>query len=489
MPDVDTDAAAVANGAALAAAIAAANASATRRAVLVRAGATYSFLPAVAGFDGLRGVTLQLEGALNASTANFTSRWPGFPSAPWAPLSFSRCDSLSIVGRGVLNGRGNAWWWYTILVADHRSNLLTVSSCTNLSISGVTLLNAPQYNFALWDVPGARIDGVTVLVDIEDQLDALRYIGGGPPRAAAVSARADVAAVLRAARLIGPADAAQVAAAAAAPRLDDAADAALRAARRAALPAAIRAEPWFDARWSTTPPIPMVWALNTDGIDFTGANVTVVNSTVTNFDDAICAKPLGAGACTSALIDGAHITYGVGVSMGSVRPLDGGDCIDGVRARNLVFDTPLKAIYVKPNPPADANATGTIANVRYEDVVIRDALWWPIFIGPQQQHQPSGGSNTGCPFIWPLLNSSCPTDPEVTVANVTLSRVRIERGLFSPGVVLANESNPFTGIAFDDVVAVNASRWPADGYIVRNALGNATGGTTPVPAFGAGPGG
>jgi hypothetical protein len=77
----------------------------------------------------------------------------------------------------------------------------------------------------------------------------------------------------------------------------------------------------------------------------------------------------------------------------------------------------------------------------------------------------------------------------VTVANVTLSRVRIERGLFSPGVLLANASNPFTGFAFDDVVAVNASRWPADGYIVRNALGSASGGTTPVPAFGAGPGG
>jgi len=169
--------------------------------------------------------------------------------------------------------------------------------------------------------------------------------------------------------------------------------------------------------------------------------------------------------------------------MGSVPPHDDGDCIDGVIATNLAFASPLKAMYVKPNPAADARAFGRIANILYANVTVSDALWWPIWVGPQQQHQPGGGSNTGCPFFYPLFNSSCPADPEVSVANVTFSRVRIVGGLFSPGVLLANASNPFTGIVFDDVVAVNASDWPVKGggYLVENVNGVARGGTAPVP--------
>ena len=380
---VDTLAAATANGAALSAAIAAANASATRRSVLVRSDSVYAFMPALPRFDAVRNLTFYLEGTLNAFTANFSNAWPGFPSAPFTPLEFSNCDALSIVsetGRGLLNGRGNMWWWYTIFVGDHRANLLTVSSCTSLVISGITLLNAPQYHFGLWDVPGARVSGVTVRVDIEDQIDVMRYIGGGPLRSAAVSTRAEVAAVLRSAHAIGPADATQAATWAATPRLDDADDEVLRMRRASVLPVSVRSEPWFVPSWAITPPVPMVWALNTDGIDFTGEGVTVTNCSVTNFDDSVCAKPLGNGRCTSAAIANIKVTYGVGVSMGSVPPLDGGNCISGVVSQRLDFDSPLKAIYIKPNPARDSAALGTISNIVYEDVHIRDALWWPIWM-------------------------------------------------------------------------------------------------------------
>ncbi len=87
--------------------------------------------------------------------------------------------------------------------------------------------------------------------------------------------------------------------------------------------------------------------------------------------------------------------------------------------------------------------------------------------------------------MYPLLNASCPADPEVTVANITLRRVVIDGGLFSPGVILANESNPFTNIVFDSVVVINGSTWPiADGqYLVRNAHGSSVNGSSPAPAF------
>ena len=331
----DTHAAALANGAALAAAIRAANASASRRAVLIPASSVYAYLPAAPSFDGLVGVTIFIEGALNVSTASFwvPGTYPGFPSAPWNPLRFTNCASLSLVsatGRGLLNGRGNLWWWYTILVADHRANLLEVDTCANLVLDGVTFLNSAAWHMNLAGQTNATVARVTVRVDIEDQLDALRYIGGGPPRSGAATPRAELAAVLRAAEAIGPASAAEAraweAAGGSLAARDAAGDAALRAARAAAVPPHVAAQPWFRAAWRITPPVPMVWALNTDGIDFSGQGVTVRNCSVTNFDDSVCVKPSesadgSAGGCTSGVeISDIRITYGVGVSMGVRAP-------------------------------------------------------------------------------------------------------------------------------------------------------------------------
>jgi hypothetical protein len=252
----------------------------------------------------------------------------------------------------------------------------------------------------------------------------------------------------------------------------------------------VAAQPWFDPAWRLTPPVPMVWALNTDGIDFSGQGITVANCSVTNFDDSVCVKPSNSadgapGGCTSAVdISDIRVTYGVGVSMGSVPPDAVLNCIDGVSARRLHFESPLKAMYIKPNPAKrdPGGDFGRIANVLYEDVEVRDALWWALWVGTQQQHQPGGGG-TDCPFIFPLLNSTCPSDPQVTVANITLRRVNIYGGLLSPGVLLMNASNPGTGFVFDGVVAHNASAWPERaGYLAVNVHGVATGGTSPVPA-------
>jgi hypothetical protein len=120
---VDTHAAALANGAALLSALRAANASAPggSRSALVPAGRVYAYLPAAADVAGLRDVTLLLEGTLALYTAGFASAdpsvgYPGWPS-PWPALSFSACTNLTVAsegGAGLIDGRGNAWWWYTI---------------------------------------------------------------------------------------------------------------------------------------------------------------------------------------------------------------------------------------------------------------------------------------------------------------------------------------------------------------------------------------
>ena len=72
---VDTHAAALANGAALAQALAAANSSAPgARAALVPAGKVYAFLPGQSSYDNFVVVTLLIEGTLNCSTADTQHR-------------------------------------------------------------------------------------------------------------------------------------------------------------------------------------------------------------------------------------------------------------------------------------------------------------------------------------------------------------------------------------------------------------------------------
>jgi hypothetical protein len=88
---------------------------------------------------------------------------------------------------------------------------------------------------------------------------------------------------------------------------------------------------------------------------------------------------------------------------------------------------------------------------------------WGIWSGTQQEHQPGQAQGTGCPFIFPLLNTTCPTDPQVTVTNITLRNVEIFNPLLSSGVIIMNASNPGTNFVFDGVVVHNVSNWPRPG--------------------------
>jgi hypothetical protein len=203
------------------------------------------------------------------------------------------------------------------------------------------------------------------------------------------------------------------------------------------------------------------------------------------------------------LIEDIIITYGIGISMGSVPPEAGGNSIDGVLARRAVFYSPLKAFYVKPNPSKPYAAVGAINNITYESMVVYDPLWWTVWIGPQQDNvrndvsfplidgalMQSGPGNCnftnllpGCSFIYPLCNTSCPTDPQVTVSNITLRDISVYNSLLSPGVIIHNATNPGRSFLFDNVVFHNSSTWPVeDGFWCLNTEGVATGGTTPVP--------
>ncbi len=197
--------------------------------------------------------------------------------------------------------------------------------------------------------------------------------------------------------------------------------------------------------------------------------------TVQNFDDAVAVKPTSVfggtySNCTeNILIEDCYVKYGVGMSMGSVPPNENNNCIRNVTVRNIKFQEPFKAIYIKPNP--GDSGTGLISNIKYENIEIHNAIWWAIFIGTQQQHQPHG-TGTGCSFFYPLPGQECITNPRVTIENITLKNVNIYGGILSPGIMVCNATNPCNNFLFDGVNLYNRSMFPVNqGYLCENISG------------------
>lgn len=176
----NTYAAAVANGRALWLAMQAANGGSagndTRR-VLIPASSAYYFLP-YADILNVSSVTLHVDGALLARTDN-RSQWPNQTDGSCLNMiSFVDATDLAIVGNGVVEGQGDAWW-VAVLEGehDHRPNLLTATRCIRCTFSGITFRNSPQYHVLLTDVLHVTVNSLTVYVDVDGQVAMLRRHG------------------------------------------------------------------------------------------------------------------------------------------------------------------------------------------------------------------------------------------------------------------------------------------------------------------------
>jgi len=220
-----------------------------------------------------------------------------------------------------------------------------------------------------------------------------------------------------------------------------------------------------------------MFPLNTDGIDISGRNIHLKNLTIQNFDDAVAVKALkrfesNFTNCTeNILVENSSIKYGVGMSIGSVTPDLNVNCIRNVTFRNISFIDPLKAIYIKTNP--GDNGYAIISQITYENIEIYNALWWAIFIGPQQMKQPHKQGKS-CSFLFPLNGTECTANPRVSVSDVTLKNINIHNGLLSTGILICNSTNPCTGFIFENVNVFNRSLFPIQqGYLCENIQGTA----------------
>lgn len=258
----------------------------------------------------------------------------------------------------------------------------------------------------------------------------------------------------------------------------------------------------------------VTYPLNTDGIDIAAYNVTIYNNVITNYDDAIVPKPCRSNwiycQCSGSILAyNNSITYSTGLTIGSVPPNEHVNCIRDVIFRDSVMYRPLKALYIKSNP--GTSGTGIVENILYENIQIKQALWWTIYIGPQQQNQPNDGSDgTGCNFLFPFV-PVCPTQPLVTIRNITFRNIVATETipLFEgPGIILCDPANPCEDIIFDHVTnemfngtvedifehlpikvpgivfptPYRSDDWKFE-YLTDNAYGVVTGEVDPVPCF------
>jgi polygalacturonase len=395
------------NGIAFYNALATANSGADRTVLVPEY--TFYMLP-YQDISNLSDITIQIDGVLFARTTDIFA-WPNHTAAEGSGalnfISISSSTNLMVNGKGSINGNGSIYWEYVITTFnDNRPHLFTGTHIQNLTIQGLTWLNSPQYHILLTDVLDVHIHDVTVYVDSYSQMK-LRY---------GVSSIDELSALI--AEKSG--------------NHDDVED------------------------------MLGVFPLNTDGIDVSGNNIFLSNVNITNFDDAVAVKPMNQDGilttCSSNIvIENSLVTYGVGMTIGSVPPNPSFNCVDGVIFRNISFLHPLKAIYVKTNPGDDGY--GLINNVSYTDIDVQNALYWTLYLGPQQQTQP-GGKGTGCPFNYPLDNTTCVTQPRVPMYEITLRNIFVNGSNYSPGLMRCNETNPGRDWVLDNITIVGSRGYP-----------------------------
>jgi len=294
---------------------------------------------------------------------------------------------------GEIDGQGFMWWVREALQFNvhGRPYILEFKESSNIEMYGILVKNSPEYHIVLKDCWDIYFHDMEIYVDIWGQLELARLFGH-----------------------------------------------------------TYKTEKTIVNDYGLSIELPM-FPLNTDGIDVWARNATFRRIKVTNFDDSIVPKPTNKGykhvhCTTDILIEDCETLYTVGMSVGSVPPNVNHACIANVTFRNITMDKPIKGIYVKPNP--GDHGTGIIQNITFENFVIKSAIWYTVWIGPQQQYQPGWSHDAGCSMFYPFGN--CDTYSAVTMDRITLRNITATGSLLPVGVILCNDTNPCTNFVIEN---------------------------------------
>lgn len=168
---------------------------------------------------------------------------------------------------------------------------------------------------------------------------------------------------------------------------------------------------------------------------------------------------------------------GLGLTIGSI----GGSIVRNITFRDCYMGDTVKGIYMKFR-----GGNGLIADVLYENIVMDRPEQMAIWIGPAQQADNRDICLPNpCSLCWPgdpKAQCNCPVGG--SYRNITLRNITVNNPKLSPGVIMANASNPMTGVVFDGV-RVNSpgeKPWGNKFYACEGVSnGLAIGDTYPIP--------
>eukprot|EP00040_Diaphanoeca_grandis_P018857 m.99295 g.99295 ORF g.99295 m.99295 type:complete len:504 (-) comp27142_c2_seq1:85-1596(-) len=232
-------------------------------------------------------------------------------------------------------------------------------------------------------------------------------------------------------------------------------------------------------------------AFNTDGFDLSGTNVHIHDCNIWTNDDCVAVKDLPTrrrSLCSANWVVERVNASGLGLTIGSIGTSTPTTCIRNITFRDSTMVNTVKGIYVKTRgPPDNPSDAATFDDILYQNITITKPSQWGIWIGPAQQ----ADSAHACSFDWPNVpDASCPVSSAYTFNNITLRDITIIDGDQSPGIIVANLTNPMTNVVFDNVVAKNPGSTPfgAKGYACFGINGTTRGSTSPIPpCFNGGP--
>jgi len=299
-------------------------------------------------------------------------------------LGFYKCRNVTVTSSapswdagGIIDGRGYEWWWSEILqtLPCQRPKIMHWKYTTGIVIEKLHLRNSPFWNIDLDDVSNVVVRHVQVETDLDSQRKMMRKHGRTSHIKDLLS-------------------------------LDRTPDAALKAK----LDQSQSTVNWRDwlARTLIDLHVP-TFPLNTDGIDVKGTNIHIHDCKIRNFDDIVVPKPCDTncklGNCTQDILVENIEAQGVGLSIGSVSPSPRHNCVKNVTFRNIKLSYPAKGVYIKSDP--GDRGSGEISSIRFENINIFRPLWWSVWIGPQQQHQPGWNwtEHEECALDFPLGSS------------------------------------------------------------------------------------
>lgn len=70
------------------------------------------------------------------------------------------CKNVSIVGRGVIDGRGQIWWKNP--ENEHRPRVIQTILCDDVVIDGITIINSPMWTIHPMCCNNVRVSNVTI---------------------------------------------------------------------------------------------------------------------------------------------------------------------------------------------------------------------------------------------------------------------------------------------------------------------------------------